>query len=67
MDWPRTTVAVSKNVRVSSVCNHSFAYACHVAKSKIMSRMVVLWDSGKRVSNTGRAHYITRISVYDIQ
>ena len=58
-DRPNVLVTVLKSLSVVSVCNLSFAYACHVARS---NRSVFSKTFSLRVrsnpSKTGRAHCV---------
>jgi len=53
---PSSFVCDRRDLRVNSVCFLSFAYACHVARSKARSRITLLCGSGNSPSRTGIQH-----------
>ena len=53
---PSSFVCDRSDAMVYSVCFRSFAYACHVARSKARSRTILLCGSGSRPSRTGIQH-----------
>lgn len=53
---PNSFVCERNDPTVCSVCFLSLAYACHVARSKARSRMILLCGSGSRPSRTGIEH-----------
>ena len=54
--WPSFTVNASKILTVELECSRSLASACHVASTKIRSRMILSCAGGSRPSNAGKAH-----------
>jgi hypothetical protein len=58
-DIPSVEVTVLNSLTVVSVCNRSFAYACHVARSNSKDlRMLFSLFVDNKSSKTGRAHYM---------
>ena len=55
---PSWVVATSKKASILSVCNQSLTNACHIVKSKSMSKMISLWGEGRSPLKTGIAHCI---------
>ena len=55
--FPSSFVCDRSDRMVYSVCFRSFAYACHVARSKARSRIILLCGSGSSPSRTGIQHY----------